>query len=84
MQDRVDLGGAHDPVEDRVVGVGPYELRALEGQAGRLGVEPDDHLDVGDCLEPLREVAAPEGPETGDEDAHRYPRQTLRRRRSMS
>ena len=53
------------------------------GRRGGSRVEADDHLDAGDLLELLREPAAPERAEPGDEDAHAappQPNQTLRRR----
>ena len=73
VQDRVDLRGPHDAVEDRVVRVGAHELGALEREPGLVGVEADDRLDAVDLLELLREPAAPEGAEPGDEDAHARP-----------
>ena len=71
VQDRVHLGGAHDAIEDRVVGVRLHELGPLERQARFLGVESHDHLDLGKSFELLREVTAPERAEPGDENAHR-------------
>ena len=81
VQDRVDLRRPHDALEDRVGRVGPHELGALERQPRLAGVEPDDRARPPDRLELLREAAAPEGAEPGDEDAHAgaQPNQTLRR-----
>ena len=89
VQDGVDLGRLHDAVEDRVRLVGLHVLGALELDAGLLGVDADDHVDVGVLLQCLRQSPAPEGAEAGDEDAathrrNRYPNQTLRRWRNIS
>ena len=60
VQDRVDLGRLHDAGEDRVVLVGAHELGALErAPSGSSRVEADDDLDVGSCLERLRDAGRP-------------------------
>ena len=66
-----------------------HELGALERHPRVVRVEADDDLDVGPLLERLRDAAAPEGAQAGDEDTHAQllspqPNHTLRRVRSMS
>ena len=72
VQDRVDL---RSPAR---CGRGSSSSRrrartrcARAATVGSSRVEADDHLDVGVALERLRDAAAPEGAEPGDEDAHR-------------
>ena len=72
VQDRVHLGGPHDAVEDRVVRSRPARTRCARaaGSGGSVS-SPTIISTSGMRLEALREVAAPERPEPGDEDAHR-------------
>src|SRR5439155_26861471 len=81
-----DLVRPQDAGEDRVALVGPHELGALEGDARLVGVDADDHLDVGIALEGLGHAATPERAQPGDEDApaHAQPVQMLLRCRSIS
>src|SRR3546814_699572 len=69
VHDRVDPGGLHDAGEDRVALVAAHELGALKGDRGLVAVEADDDVDRRVSLEGLGDPAAPEGAETGDEDA---------------
>ena len=86
MQDGVDLGGLHDPAQDRVGLVPPDELGSLEGDRGARGPDTQDDVDVGVGLKRLDHAPTPERVRTGDEDspAHGQPNQTLRRSRSIS
>jgi hypothetical protein len=69
VDDRVDLGGSHDPAEDGVLLVRADELGALEGDPGLVRPQAEDHLHVGLGLEGLGHPPAPEGVKPGDEDA---------------
>src|SRR5205085_4446424 len=72
--DRVDLRRVHDAGDDRVRGVGADELGALELDAGLVGVEPDDDLDVGPAFERLRDTSSPIRGKAGHKNAHRVTR----------
>ena len=86
MHDGVDLGGPHDPVEDRVLLVGPHELGAFQGHPGFVGPEPQDHLHVGLVLEGLGHAPPQKvsSPVISTRRPIGQPNQTLRRSRSMS
>jgi hypothetical protein len=85
VDDRVDLGGLHDPADQRVA-VGDLDpLGALELDLRRTAIDADDRLDIGILLEALGQAAAPVGRQAGDEDALRaHPNHTLRRLPTMS
>ena len=93
VDDRVDLGGPHDPRQDGVVRVDPHVLGAFQLDGGLGRVQPDDDLDVGVGLECLRHATTPERAEAGHEHAtgarlrvrgRVHPNHTERRRRSIS
>ena len=88
MDDRVDLGGPHDAVEDGVGLIDANELRPVEGHRRRMAADPDHDLGLGVRLERLDRTTTPEGVGPGDEDAVPHPtaqpNHTLRRSRSMS
>ena len=66
---RVDLGGVHDPPQQRVLGADADVLGALQRARRVVGRDADDDLDVLVALEHLREPAAPVARDAGDEDA---------------
>ncbi len=70
VQDRVDLRCAHDPVEDRVRRVGPYEFGAFERHRRVLGVDADDDFDVVALFEHLRNPSTPVGAQARHQHAH--------------
>ncbi len=70
VQDRVDLRGLDDALEDRVRRVGPHELGAFERQHRFGRVDADDDLDVGASFELLGQAAAPERAQARDEYPH--------------
>ena len=63
----VDLGGAHDPPDQRVLVRDADELGALELAGRVLGVDADDHVHRGIALERLGEPPTPVGGQPGDE-----------------
>ena len=87
VDDRVDLRRLHDAGEDRVVLVAAHVLGALELDRAAPSVSrPTITSTSRIVLERLRDPAAPERAEPGDEDRDgpRQPNQTERRCRSMS
>jgi hypothetical protein len=61
VDDGVDLG-ALDDAADEAVRIGDlHELRALQGDLRRAAVDADDRVDLGVCLERLRQAPAPVG-----------------------
>ena len=69
MQDGVNLRGLDDAGQDRIVLIGADELGPLQRDGRLARVEANDDLHVGIALEGLRQAAAPEGGQPGDEDA---------------
>ena len=85
VHDRVDLRRLHDAGQDRVVLVAAHVLGPVQLDRRLDAVESDDDIHVVALLECLRDAAAPERAEAGDEDAATHqPNQTDRRWRSMS
>src|SRR5262249_27715648 len=85
VDDRVDLRGTDDPLDQRVLVRYADELGSLELAGRVLAVGPDDRLDRFEALERLREAAAPVARDAGDENpSAAHPNQTDRRFASIS
>ena len=65
----VDLGGVHDPAQQRVMRAHADELGALERAVRVVRGDADDHLHRRVGLQLLREPATPVAGQAGDQDA---------------
>ena len=70
MDDRIDLGGLNDALQNAVSLFGAHKLGALQRQTRVVGVNPDDHFNFVDLFEHPGDVSTPKGAEAGDENSH--------------